>query len=483
MLPHLDLFAIVLSTGLVYLLLALTVWTLLWRRHPTWQLVPWSLGSVAMGLALLLFSARGHVPGWATYELCNSLLFASLVLRVMALRLDLGLPGRGAAAVAVWLLSSVVYAVLVRLEDPAPRNYFSSTVALIGTAILAFRATQLGHTVQSRAAYLLAGAEWMLCAVLVVRLGAMTGSGSPVRLEVPSWYHLLLFVTLGATALYGNLGYMGMVLDRSRLAELKAQAERLTESNGRLAAEGAAAELRMLLDERDRLAGDRRHLLEVLAHEIRQPVHNVGGALRAAAAALKASPACGIPQIADPLQQAQEVLGGMQAVLDNSLAATVLLSRAQPLLRQETELDFITALALGDLATAQRARVRVSWQTTLRSAEIEPNLARLALRNLLHNAFSHGGAQVNVELRIGESAQPPRLLLAVADDGVALDDRVLQRLSETAGDPSRPPARNGLGLFIASRVMALHGGELTLAAQQPRGLVATLAFPLPADEA
>jgi hypothetical protein len=32
------------------------------------------------------------------------------------------------------------------------------------------------------------------------------------------------------------------------------------------------------------------------------------------------------------------------------------------------------------------------WHTSIRSAELEPVLVRLALRNLLLNAFAHGGA-------------------------------------------------------------------------------------------
>jgi hypothetical protein len=45
-----------------------------------------------------------------------------------------------------------------------------------------------------------------------------------------------------------------------------------------------------------------------------------------------------------------------------------------------------------------------------------------------------------------------------------------------------PPERRRLGLSIARQVMDLHGGQLVLGNELPRGFVAQLVFPLPADD-
>lgn len=87
---------------------------------------------------------------------------------------------------------------------------------------------------------------------------------------------------------------------------------------------------------------------------------------------------------------------------------------------EEVDLGCLIDLALGDLDESQRPLVQVQWLTGLREAEVEPGLLRLALRNLLVNAFNHGGPGVAVRLQVDEQALPPALLLRVVDDGPGL---------------------------------------------------------------
>ncbi len=46
----------------------------------------------------------------------------------------------------------------------------------------------------------------------------------------------------------------------------------------------------------------------------------------------------------------------------------------------------------------------------------------------------------------------------------------------------RRTARRRLGLSVVRQVMDLHGGQLVLGNALPRGFVAQLVFPLPADD-
>ena len=136
--------------------------------------------------------------------------------------------------------------------------------------------------------------------------------------------------------------------------------------------------------------------------------------------------------------------------------------------------------ALGDLPDAQRRLVRVQWPELPDSAEIEGGLVRLALRNLLRNAFAHGGPAVSVMLQCEMLAVPPALVISVTDDGVGPppDWQLAPQ-----GDPPRQPgpggkgAARGLGLYIVREVMARHGGSLSLQPRHPHGLVARLVFP------
>ena len=101
---------------------------------------------------------------------------------------------------------------------------------------------------------------------------------------------------------------------------------------------------------------------------------------------------------------------------------------------------------------------------------MEPGLLRLALRNLLTNAFLHAGPAAHVQLQVAEQHEPPALLLRVVDDGPGLPSQVVPAAER----------RPGLGLTIVQQVMALHGGRLTLQPNWPHGLQAALVLPLPA---
>ncbi len=144
----------------------------------------------------------------------------------------------------------------------------------------------------------------------------------------------------------------------------------------------------------------------------------------------------------------------------------------------DTPLLPLIGQALADLPEAQRRLVRVQWPALPDSAELEAGLVRLALRNLLRNAFSHGGPAVSVLIQVERQRQPPAQVIWVIDDGVGppplWQPEAGHRLTRPAG---MPPAPRGLGLTIVREVMARHGGTVSLQPRHPHGLVARLEFP------
>ncbi len=467
---------IALTGGVVYLLMALTVWSM-GRRTPHVDVVRlWTLGALCASAGLLLISGRNVLPIALGYGLAGVMAAVAMLVQTAALRRLLGRPGvwrpmRGPVAVAAAVLLGLA------LADDRPRLFVASLLTLaVLTATLAWHARLTAMQQRSRSAALLAWSQLVLALAMLARgLSVATGL-APYQPGQGGPAFVLVHATAVLSALYGSLGFMGLLLDITRRAEVRSREGQVAEAVRREAAERAAAELRATLAQRDALAAERERMLQMLAHEIRQPLHNASGALQAAGQALRQVPAAAGAQAGHPADQvalrlgrAEAVLGEVRAVLDNTLAAASLLSRSTPLAVQEVELGFLIDLALGDLDEAQRQRVQLQWQTDLRQVEVEPGLLRLALRNLLVNAFSHGGPGVAVQLRVAERIDPPALLLAVLDDG--------------PGMPAvAPPAegRPGLGLGIVRQVAALHGGQLALLPNPPRGLQAVLVLPLPA---
>ena len=395
-----------------------------------------------------------------------------LLMHNHGLRLYLGLPSRVRLFMAAWLVAMLIYALLLLVHDLRLRALVSCSLLMAPTVVLALHAHWVSVRTGSAGARLVAWTQWLLGVMLAVRIVALLGGWTTVHGIDQGWDFVLLLCVNILTALYSNLGFLdflGLMLVGVRAAELRARDLQLAETVRREAADRNTLDLRGLMAQRDRLSVERERLLQLLAHEIRQPLHNASGALQAASQALQRQPPADGQAVAQRLARAETVLGEVRSVLDNTLAAATLVTRSAPLAVQEVDLDFLIDLALGDLDLAQRGRVHVLWQTDLRQAEVEPGLLRLALRNLLVNAFSHGGPGVAVQLQVAEQAQPPALLLRVVDDGPGLS-------AATAAGDRRP----GLGLGIVQQVVALHGGRLDLLPQAPHGVQAVLVLPLPA---
>ncbi len=258
-------------------------------------------------------------------------------------------------------------------------------------------------------------------------------------------------------------GFFVQVTEVTRLKE--AEAALLHEQTLRLHMEAHAREL-------DELLRERGEMLDLIAHEVRQPLHNAAAVLQQAAGALTAD-----PRTRKALERAQAVLAQVNASVDNTLAVAGLVARAEAVRRVDTEIDLLLAIAIGDLATAQRARVRVHHRDGPHSAAVDSGLMRLALRNLIGNAlrYSPEGSPVTVETGAGPVAGS--LVVDVADRGHGIESELLPRLFER-GAHGRPPAGmpsgHGLGLYIARRVMELHGGRIELLRNTPQGLTMRL---------
>ena len=507
MVTAIDFNAVRLAAAVLFLLTSAAVWVVLKRQHDRTAVVLWAVGGLGFSIAMLARVDNELQVHSVLYVSSTCAATCALVFRVVALRRDLGLQTGSWRTVALCVLMSAPVAALAAWGSASAAVLYVRGGHGLLVAALAWYAWQLGRRGPSRNGLELAAVE-ALTLLGYVLICAQLLAHWDEGLALDRWDYAVFSLISVINAAYSNLAYVGLVLDRSRVAETSARIAQAAEVVRREAAESGAATLRSLLQEKDRLAAERGHLLQVLAHEIRQPLHNANAALQAAGQALRklqsphrAPAAAGTGSAssaadsssafaAERVQHAQEVLSDMQSVLENTLAVSSLLVRDTALTLQEVEIDFLLDLALGDLPEAERVRVVLLRRSELRSVDVEPGLVRLALRNLLRNAFSHGGPAVVVSLSIDEQADPPAWVLSVADNGVGMPAEQLRVLS--AGAPADASAsasatvavapQRGAGLFIVRRVMALHKGHLKLAPAPTHGLCAQLVFPLPADE-
>lgn len=108
-----------------------------------------------------------------------------------------------------------------------------------------------------------------------------------------------------------------------------------------------------------------------------------------------------------------------------------------------------------------------------------PNALRSCIENVLRNAVQHGG---DGEIRVRLSIEATRAVISVEDQGGGVADDELERIFEpfyraTARQAEGSRPTGGLGLAIASRATALHGGTIT-ASNAGKGLRVQVSLPL-----
>ncbi len=251
----------------------------------------------------------------------------------------------------------------------------------------------------------------------------------------------------------------------------------VTEDLARKAMLARERELRQELERRanelEKLLTERSDMLDVMAHEVRQPLSNAAAALRIAAQDMAADDERGgAPNAQARLARAQEVLSQVQANIDNTLASASLVAGATPVERSDTDIDTLIKVSIGDIPPTHQHRIQIDRASHTRTASMDMNLMRLAVRNLLVNALKYSPPETPVVVRITDSDQPLALALEVSNvcgGGGGISPSLASRLFERGARGPHPQSGHGLGLHIVKRVMDLHQGFVVLTRNTDEG--------------
>lgn len=464
--------------GMLYVIMPMTVWTILRRRHDPVSVRLWSLGGVTFGVGMVLLGLRDAVPDWLSICVANPLTFVSHAMRAVVLLRELRAPPRTSALLWGWAALSALFVAAHLLADHAgPRLMVAALAHMAGAGLLSWLSWSLYRQRAFNSAALLAGAYSLFAVALLVRIFALAGRGD-VQPFVGTMDFVLMFIAAILSALYGNLGYLGVALEATRERELRQTADLAREQSRRQESEEQAARQALLLEEKTRSLALRDEVLSTLAHEVRQPLNNASAAIQSAMAELQ--------RVGKPddgagatyrLKRANTVLTRVMNTVDNTLADAVLLTGERPVFREDSDIDTVVALAIGDVDPVQQSRVRVVRLTATRTMSMNQNLVRLALRNLLLNALAHGKPGTEVTLEIADSDHPLALVIDVCDMGPGVPADIAANLFQRGVRASDPAAGHGLGLSIARRAMELHGGEARLQRNGPDGACFRLVLP------
>ncbi|WP_395698987.1 ATP-binding protein [Aquabacterium sp.] len=205
------------------------------------------------------------------------------------------------------------------------------------------------------------------------------------------------------------------------------------------------------------LAAEHASFSYTVSHDLRAPIRVVEGFARI----LKEDYGKALDRIGnDHLDRVLSAAARMNSMIDALLSLSQL--STQPLQRQPVNLSQLAQFVVDDLRRAspeREAEIRITPGMTTQG---DPTLLRMALENLLGNAWKYSSKSPRAEITFEPAELPGRKAYVVRDNGAGFDMRfadrlfgVFQRL-HSSGDFQG----TGVGLASVRRIIRRHGGEI-----------------------
>lgn len=172
----------------------------------------------------------------------------------------------------------------------------------------------------------------------------------------------------------------------------------------------------------------------------------------------------------------------MEALIDDLKLTYQLENSLLPVNRERQNMvRFLKELAIDILNTPEYEDRVIGFDSTEDAIfySFDSKLLTRAFRNLIINAFVHGGETAKVTLRV--SCIDGALLIQAADNGKGIGPEeaghLFDRYYRGSGTGEKPEG-TGLGLAIAKSIIELHGGTISAYGTPGAGTVFSIEFPV-----
>lgn len=136
--------------------------------------------------------------------------------------------------------------------------------------------------------------------------------------------------------------------------------------------------------------------------------------------------------------------------------------------------DTLSSVARG--GSVDETQFDVQLSNNLSTIEIDKNLFRIALNNLLTNAIKYNKPNGKVTLLADETDD--QLIIKISDTGIGIDDHdqkyIFEKFYRSENDNVRQKQGNGLGLALVKEIIELHGGKISLQSALGEGSTFTI---------
>lgn len=376
------------------------------------------------------------------------------------------------AAVGVWLLRP-------NSAHKRNRNYIIGTIAL----------TAIGMALQQLSTY-----NWyhlfQLCAALTVWLAGERASAESrhgwwvVSLGYTAGYAIVSFIYLvtiwnvdkpgvGLICInFTNLSYLpGLLADMifisiqlvKKFNETEALTERLAENNRELDRRVEEKTAQLIAAQTAR-----QHIMLNIFHDLRNPVFVLRGCL----------------DNIHPLDEAQSGyiqtmyarLGLLQKLIDELFLAEKLDNGAIQLYCDDIRIDELVKEVSRGLQATGRQHI-ITQMTPVTVWGDETRLIQV-VQNLSENAYTYTDESGTICFEVWQ--EKDLAFIRITDTGIGMSDEECQHIFERyfTGSRSQKSSSSGLGLYIASELVHLHGGTISVSSKRNEGTAFTVALPV-----
>ncbi len=452
-----------LIAALLYIVLPINAWTALsgQRRH---EVNLWCGGGLLAGIGILLLCLRGSLPWLIGYELSNLLLVLSFMLRIQALRLDLGRPWRTRTLVLTVLLYGLTYSAVETLGGSnwalsLHRGWLCLQCSLLArTAWLLARREASANALGITCAY-------ALMALSLLYAWGMTLTGTAVSVPLQGYSELMqAAMSAMLSCIVGHFCYLGLMLERALRTRIESVSQQVRAEEIRRQSQHLAQR------DRQRSLGV---LSDSLAQELQQPLNAILGHSAACSKALRQGSldptrirAC-LDEIITETRHASRIIERIRSFL-----------RPSPLRSETVDLHRQICEAL-ELLHQDTLRHRVHIVLPPSPPPLltrgDPLQMTQVLLHLLRNAIAAVQSSARREIRLDYTRTEGRIMISLSDSGPGLP---AERL-DTAGGTAQiaPTSRSGLGLSISRTILAQFNGTLKLRNAADGGAVVELELP------
>lgn len=247
--------------------------------------------------------------------------------------------------------------------------------------------------------------------------------------------------------------------------------------------------LKRLQDQRQRDIAELRRLsnikdkfLQIAAHDLRTPVHNITLGLDLLTRYYERSN-CEIQEFESITRTMTNALGIMRSIVNDFLDLQAIRSGSVDLDIQPVNLNTLVQNVLEQYAAYARQKdveIRASFDPELPGSNGDPNRLTQVIANLVSNAvkFSPRGSVIGVRTRVVNRRQ----LLEVADSGPGIPEDemplLFQEFARLSPQPTGGEKSSGVGLSIAQQLVELHGGKIGARSKPGHGSLFWVELPI-----